>query len=96
MSEADKTTSFYNRLREQLAESTDWPSNYMFKFILPADDEKKLTLQNIFKNHPVKIKERNSSKNTYVSISIEGVFDSPDEIISKYKEVSQIEGIIQL
>ena len=50
MSEADKTTSFYNRLREQLAESTDWPSNYMFKFILPADDEKKLTLQNIFVN----------------------------------------------
>ncbi|MEC8211243.1 MAG: DUF493 family protein [Bacteroidota bacterium] len=96
MFEADKTTPFYNRLRDQLAESTDWPSNYMFKFILPADDEKKLTLQNIFVNHTVKIKQRNSSKNNYVSISIEGVFDSPDEIISKYKQVSLIKGIIQL
>ena len=48
MSEADKTTSFYNRLREQLAESTDWPSKYMFKFILPADDEKKVDFTEYF------------------------------------------------
>jgi hypothetical protein len=96
MSETTKTTLFYNRLREQLEESTDWPSNYLFKFILPSDEEKKATLRSIFANHPVQITERNSSKNNYVSISIEGVFGSPDLIISKYKAVGQIEGIIQL
>lgn len=96
MSETTKTTLFYNRLREQLEESTDWPSNYLFKFILPSDEEKKATVRSIFANHPVQITERNSSKNTYVSISIEGVFRSPDQIISKYKAVAQIEGVIQL
>jgi putative lipoic acid-binding regulatory protein len=96
MSETTKTTLFYNRLREQLEESTDWPSNYLFKFILPSDEVKKATLRSIFANHPVQITERNSSKNTYVSISIEGFFSSPDQIISKYKAVAQIEGVIQL
>ena len=96
MSETTKTTLFYNRLREQLEESTDWPSNYLFKFILPSEEKKKATLRSIFANHPVQITERNSSKNTHVSISIEGVFRSPDQIISKYKAVAQIEGVIQL
>jgi putative lipoic acid-binding regulatory protein len=96
MSMTTKTNSFYNRLREQLEESADWPSNYLFKFILPSDDEKKATVRSVFANHPVQITERNSSKNTYVSISIEGVFESPDQIISKYKAVAQIEGVIQL
>ena len=96
MSEASKTTLFYNRLREQLEESADWPSNYLFKFILPSDEEKKATVRSVFANHPVQITERNSSKNSYVSISIEGVFESPDQIISKYKAVAQIEGVIQL
>ena len=96
MSMTTKTNSFYNRLREQLEESADWPSNYLFKFILPSDDEKRATVRSIFANHPVQITERNSSKNTYVSISIEGVFESPDQIISKYKAVAQIEGVIQL
>ena len=63
----------------------------MFKFILPSDEKKKATLRSVFANHPVQITERNSSKNTYVSISIEGVFRSPDQIISKYKAVAQIE-----
>jgi putative lipoic acid-binding regulatory protein len=96
MSKTTTTNSFYNRLREQLLESADWPSNYLFKFILPTDDEKKATVLSIFANHPVQITERNSSKNTYVSISIEGVFESPDQIIAKYKAVAQIEGVIQL
>jgi len=96
MSESNKTTLFYNRLREQLEESTDWPSNYLFKFILPSDDEKKANLRSIFANHSVQITERNSSKNNYVSISIEGVFSTPDQIITKYKAVAHIEGVIQL
>ena len=96
MGETNKTTLFYNRLRDQLEESADWPSNYLFKFILPSDEDKKATVLSVFENHSVQITERNSSKNTYVSISIEGVFSSPDQIISKYKAVAQIEGVIQL
>jgi putative lipoic acid-binding regulatory protein len=96
MSETTKTNLFYNRLREQLEESTEWPSNYLFKFILPSDEDKKETVRSVFANHPVQITERNSSKNTYVSISIEGIFKSPDQIISKYKAVARIEGVIQL
>lgn len=96
MSTTDKTESFYRRLREKLAQSADWPSTYMFKFILPSDAKKKSTLQAIFASDSVQFKERNSSKNTFVSITIQGLFDSPDEIISRYKQVAQIEGVIQL
>ncbi|MCH1385941.1 MAG: DUF493 domain-containing protein [Flavobacteriaceae bacterium] len=96
MSNASQTSMFYDRLRGQLADSAQWPSNYLFKFILPSDDQKKDALKVIFKNNPVRFSERSSSKKKYVSISIEGVFKSPDEIIEKYKQVAQIEGVIQL
>ena len=91
MSNASQTSMFYDRLRGQLADSAQWPSNYLFKFILPSDDQKKDALKVIFKNNPVRFSERSSSKKKYVSISIEGVFKSPDEIIEKYQQVAQIE-----
>ena len=30
----------YNKIKEQLIESTQWPSMYMFKFIVPNNKDK--------------------------------------------------------
>lgn len=88
--------SFYKRLHTQLSESTDWPSTYLFKFIIPKDENRKNVLLAIFSGMETDIAIKNSSGNKYQSISVESVFETPELIIEIYKKAAQIEGIIQL
>lgn len=88
--------SFYQRLHTQLSESTDWPSTYLFKFIIPTDENRKTALLAIFSGIDAKISTKNSSGNKYQSISVESVFDTPEAIIDIHKKAAKIEGIIQL
>lgn len=87
---------FYQRLQAQLSESTEWPTNYLFKFIIPSDESRKMALLAIFVDTDATITTKNSSGNKYLSVSVESVFQSPEVIIDIYKKASQIEGIIQL
>ena len=88
--------SFYQRLHTQLSESTDWPSTYLFKFIIPTDENRKNVLLAIFSGMETDVTIKNSSGNKYQSISVESVFETPELIIEIYKKAAQIEGIIQL
>ncbi len=91
-----KTTDFYNRLREQLKEDTSWPSEYLYKFIVPSSSEKIAEIEAVFNNTDAKINTRDSSKGTYTSVSIKVTLDSPDAVIEKYLQVSEVEGVISL
>ena len=95
--EQDKNTEeFYERLKKQLQEDTSWPSAYLFKFIVPADLEKIAEIRAIFDGSDADINTRDSAKGTYTSVSIKVVMDSPDAVVNKYLEVSNIEGVISL
>lgn len=94
--EKDKSDEFYSRLKEQLLETTKWPSNYLYKFIVPTDEERIEQINNIFNNTGAVIESKKSKKGTYTSISITVHLDSPDQVIAKYKEVSTVEGVISL
>ncbi|PWL39115.1 DUF493 domain-containing protein [Flagellimonas aquimarina] len=94
--EKEKSEEFYSRLKEQLLDSTKWPSNYLYKFIVPTDEERIGQINNIFNNTGAVIESKKSKKGTYTSISITVHLDSPDEVIAKYKEVSEVEGVISL
>ncbi len=87
---------FYNRLKEELLENTDWPSNYLFKFIIPSDPAKITEIHTIFDNTGAVIESKQSSKGKYTSISVTVHLSNPDEVIEKYKEVGAIEGVISL
>ena len=87
---------FYDRLKEQLLENTKWPSNYLYKFIVPTDEEKIQAIHEIFDNTGAVIESKKSKKGTYTSVSITVNLKNPDEVIEKYKAVSVIEGIISL
>ena len=89
-------TEFYAHLKEQLKDTTSWPSVYLYKFIVPANQGKDEMIQNIFANTNAQLKERVSSKGTYVSVSIRVMMPSPDAVIEKYIEVSKVEGVISL
>ncbi|MEM1336628.1 MAG: DUF493 family protein [Bacteroidota bacterium] len=91
-----ESEEFYQRLREQLWEDTTWPSNYLYKFIVPTDKEKINFIHTIFDNTGAVIESKKSKKGNYTSISITVHLKNPDEVIAKYKEVSVIEGVISL
>ncbi|HIB48236.1 MAG TPA: DUF493 domain-containing protein [Flavobacteriaceae bacterium] len=87
---------FYARLKEQLEGDTDWPSPYLYKFIVPASNEKIAEIEAIFDGTDALIQTRDSSKGTYTSVSIKVTMDSPDAVIAKYLQVSAVEGVISL
>ncbi|UII76076.1 DUF493 domain-containing protein [Flagellimonas sp. HMM57] len=94
--EKEESDAFYARLKEQLLENTKWPSNYLYKFIVPTDKEKIDQITNIFNMAGAVIESKQSKKGTYTSVSITVLLNSPDEVIAKYKEVSGVEGVISL
>lgn len=94
--EKNKSEDFYKRLREQLLDDTDWPANYLYKFIVPTDKEKIEGINKIFDNMGAVIDSKKSKKGTYTSISVMVHLSGPDEVIEKYIEVSTIEGVISL
>ncbi|MCB0457073.1 MAG: DUF493 family protein [Flavobacteriaceae bacterium] len=96
MTEEEKTKDFYDRLREQLENDTAWPTDYLFKFIVPASLEKIAEIEAIFDNMNAEMQTRDSSKGTYTSISVKVNLDSPDAVIEKYLQVSKVEGVISL
>lgn len=91
-----KDDFFYQRFRQQLLDTSSWPSVYVFKFIIPASGNAEETLSALFSKHEVKTTVRASSKGKYTSISVSGTFESPDVIIKKYKQAAKIPNIIQL
>lgn len=88
--------AFYRRLHEQLLEDTSWPSDYLYKFIIPTDPEKSAQINKIFDNTGAVIQSKKSKNGKYTSISINVQMKGPDAVIEKYKEVSKVEGVISL
>ncbi len=96
MSPDKKTEAFYKNLKEKLNNDTLWPSEYLYKFIIPTDDVKAVQIESIFKDMDAKIKTKSSSKGNFTSVSVLVKMKDPDAVIEKYLEVSTIEGIISL
>lgn len=92
----DKSEEFYSRLKVELMNSQSWPSDYLYKFIVPTDPEKIERINRIFDNTGAVIESRQSRKGKYTSISITVNLRDPDEVIDKYKEVGEVEGVISL
>ena len=91
-----KTEEFYARLLEQLKGDTTWPAHYLYKFIVPADVQKIAQIEAIFNGTNAQINTRDSSKGTYTSLSVKVIMASPEKVIEKYKQVSQVDGVISL
>ncbi|MBT8252728.1 MAG: DUF493 family protein [Flavobacteriaceae bacterium] len=97
MNDKKKEEEFYNKLRIQLQDSTNWPSQYLYKFIVKSDRDKIDTIETIFNHSGAVIKTTESKNGTYTSVSINVVMKDPDAVISKYIEVSEkVEGVISL
>jgi len=83
------------KIRESLDHHYDWPSVYVFKFILPTIPNKQDELLNCFsKEVDVGLKRSKNAK--YISFTLKEVMFSSDEVLKRYREASEIEGIVSL
>jgi len=92
----EKSNEFYARLKEQLEQSNNWPSNYLYKFIVPTATNKIDLINKVFDNTGAVIESKQSKNGKYTSISITVHMKNPDAVIVKYQEVGKIEGVISL
>ena len=82
----------YHNFRNKLHEVHDWPTSYLFKFVVP--EAKKGELLSIMPTGMVS--ERSSANQKYVSISLTALMENADEVVAIYKQAAQIEGIVTL
>ncbi|RZJ53011.1 MAG: DUF493 family protein [Flavobacterium sp.] len=91
-----KSEEFYERLKNELENSTLWPAEYLFKFIVPSSEEKITEIGNAFDQMGAVIDTTQSKTGKYTSVSINVKMASAQAVIDKYVQLSHIEGIISL
>ncbi len=94
--QSKKSEDFYKRLKKELSNSTLWPADYLYKFIVPSKKDKIEAIHNVFNDTGAVIQTKQSSKGTYTSVSVTVNLKNPDAVIAYYKEVGKIEGVISL
>jgi putative lipoic acid-binding regulatory protein len=96
MDKEKEVEAFYKRLETKLDEQNTWPANYMFKFIVPTEENNVFTVENTFNGLGAIIKTTASKTGKFTSLSIDVIMPNAQEIIQKYQELSIIKGIVSL
>ena len=84
----------YEAFREKLDAEHQWPTVYMFKFIVPQDRENEML--NTFPQEEWEWSSRKSKNGAYTSFTSKKMINSSDEVIEIYKIAHEIKGIIAL
>jgi len=95
MSNTPDREAFYTKLKTQLEDTTSFPTQYLYKFIVPSDGNQSEQVKDIF-NEGAVIKTKKSRTGKYISVSINIKVQSADEVIAYYHKAEKIEGIISL
>ena len=78
--------------KQQLDDHHEWPSKYLFKFIVPSGQEQEF--KNIFPEEVLKF--RFSKEKKYISVSAHVVMNSSEEVMEIYRKAYKIKGVISL
>ena len=83
-------------MKASLDQNHEWPSIYMFKFIVPSDNEKIAQVEALFNTDTAELKMNQSKNGKYTSITAKEVMTSADEVLECYSKAKNIEGLISL
>ncbi|MFK7833198.1 MAG: DUF493 family protein [Winogradskyella sp.] len=97
MDSSKNTDEFYEKLKSQLYDTTLWPAEYLYKFIVLSKSSGVNEIEALFDNLGAVITTNESKKGKYTSVSINVRMKNPEAVIAKYKEVAEkVEGVISL
>ena len=85
--------AWWARFEGLLDEQTEWPTDYIFKFIVPH--EQLDALRDAIGEEP-QDSVRASSKGTYVSLTAHRRVASSEEVVALYRSTSDVDGVIAL
>lgn len=97
MSTDKNQEEFYEKLKGQLYDTSSWPAEYLYKFIVKTDSTGIKDVEELFNNLGAVIQTKESKNGKYTSVSINVNMKDPEAVVAKYIEVSEkVEGIISL
>ncbi|MEX2595849.1 MAG: DUF493 domain-containing protein [Salibacteraceae bacterium] len=85
----------YDGLLAQLQKHKEWPSVFLFKFIIPNDNKKLALTQSLF-GEEAQVTINKSRTGKYLSVSAKELMLNPESIIERYKSAGKIKGLIAL
>lgn len=86
--------SVFENLKFQL-DQLEWPNIYLYKFILPNENEKIALVTSLFDQN-AEIGLLPSRNGNFISISVKEVALNAQSIIEKYEKLAKVKGIITL
>lgn len=89
-------SEFYAKLKSQLEDTSKFPTDYLYKFIVPTTKNQVAEVEALFDGTGAVIHTKSSKTGKYVSVSIVLKVQSSDKVIAFYKKAEEIEGIISL
>jgi putative lipoic acid-binding regulatory protein len=92
----DKTPKNFTRLIKSGVDINTWPALYLFKFIVPSENDNIVRVEQAFDCMGAVIKTTKSKTGKFTSISVDVQVKDSQEIVDKYLEVSTIKGIVSL
>lgn len=87
---------FYVKFKEKLVQTHSFPTDYIFKYIVPSDQSKIARLHSIFENSNGSISSRDSRNGKFTSVTIKVPVNDADDIIIYYRQAAVIEDIVML
>lgn len=87
---------FYKKFKERLEDTTEFPSNYTFKFIVPSDNKRIAEVQRLFDGSRPQFQMKESKTGKYTSVTAVVYVLDADQVIHYYKEASAIEDVYML
>ena len=82
----------YEAFKIKLDNEHDWPSTYLFKFVVPKNKTDEFRL--IFSLESMQ--EKKSKAGNYVSFTFKKIINSSDEVVDVYLKAKTVEGLIAL
>lgn len=92
-----QSADFYRDFKEKLEQNQSFPTDYLFKFIVPSEESAIAQVQAVFTNNEkASFASKDSKNGKYTSLTIKVYVQDANEVIGYYKQASTIKGIIAL
>ena len=96
--EKEKKTNpeeFYKNLKQKLEKQHKFPMVYMFKFIVPNDNQRLAMVQSLF-GEEAEVVTRTSKNGKYISLTGREMMLNAQSVINRYRLAEKIPGIVSL
>jgi len=82
-------------VEQKLENQGNWPQVYLFKFIIPNDNQKLARVEALF-GPEAQVSLNQSRTGKFISVSAKEMMMSPEEVIQRYERSASIDGLMSL